>query len=185
MHRNRKQGGFTLIELIVTTIVLAIVVAVGLPSFMTLIQNNRIATETNKVITAINLARSEAIKRGVNVTLCASSDQQTCASNNWSDGWIVFVDNDTPATAVPGGAAPTAPAANPTAAELIQVWPAMEGGMTLTGGTDFIRYKPDGMADLSAEVTLNLDIPDCTGNQQRAIRVSVTGRPSVTHEACQ
>lgn len=184
MQLQRNNAGFTLIELMITLFVVAIIVTVGVPNFRTFIQNNRIAAQTNAFISAITLARSEALKRGQNVTVCASADQQTCASNDWADGWIVFVDDNTAAQARPGGPAPAAPAAAPTAAEILRVWPPLEGGMTLTGTDDFLRFKPDGLADLDAARSFTLDIPDCTGKQRRSISVSFTGHTSVAHQDC-
>jgi type IV fimbrial biogenesis protein FimT len=54
-------------------------------------RRNRLVTYSNDVIATINLARSEAIRRGAPVAVCHSGDGTTC-SGTWSDGWIVFVD---------------------------------------------------------------------------------------------
>jgi len=92
--------GFTLIELLVTMTVLVIVITVGVPSFQNLIKNNRLRTTTNTLVLDINYARSEAIKRGMKVILCRSSDPQTsnpsCSGNSkeWSNGWILFASQD-------------------------------------------------------------------------------------------
>jgi len=91
----RITAGFTLIELLVTVAMMAIVLALGVPSFTELIKNNRLTTATNELVTALNLARSEAIKRGVRVTVCKSADGSSCTtSGDWAQGWIVFTDLD-------------------------------------------------------------------------------------------
>jgi type IV fimbrial biogenesis protein FimT len=59
--------GFTLLELMVVIAVLAVLVTAGVPGFRDLIQNNRAATQANELVTALYLARSEAIKRSRNV----------------------------------------------------------------------------------------------------------------------
>ena len=61
------NNGFTLIELMVTVAVLAIVLSLGVPSYRALIINNRLTAQANALVASINLARSEAIKRGVRV----------------------------------------------------------------------------------------------------------------------
>lgn len=89
-----RQHAFTLIELIVTLSVAGILAAIAVPSFSSLIKDNRLTTQINELAFALNLARSEAIKRGTDVTLCNSNDKTTC-SGTWSDGWIVFSDPTT------------------------------------------------------------------------------------------
>ena len=93
--KTRKALGFTLIELVVTMAVAAILVAVAVPNMRTFIQNGRINTQTNDLIGDISLARSEAIKRRLNVGICRSTNGTTCtAGGNWRDGRAVFVDAD-------------------------------------------------------------------------------------------
>ena len=100
MNRN---AGFTLIELIVTMALAAIILTIGVPSFREALQNNRRATQINEIISTFNIARSEAIKRGVQVTLCKSTNGTSCnttacdastGNNCWEQGWITFSDSD-------------------------------------------------------------------------------------------
>ena len=83
-----KQLGFTLIELMVTVSVLALLLGIGVPSFRATIQGNRVTAVSNDLVAALQFARSEAVRRGENVTLCSSNDQVTC-SGGWVDGWVV------------------------------------------------------------------------------------------------
>lgn len=90
---KKKSAGFTLIELIVTISVAAILMSIAVPSFTNMIDSNRLSTGTNELVSALILARSEALKRSQNVSVCASSDETTCSgSNDFGDGWIVFMD---------------------------------------------------------------------------------------------
>lgn len=60
----QNSKGFTLIELLITIAVLAIILAFAVPSFVNLIENSRVTTQSNTLLGAINLARSEAVKQG-------------------------------------------------------------------------------------------------------------------------
>ncbi|ROO25509.1 GspH/FimT family pseudopilin [Salinisphaera orenii] len=87
--------GFTLLELVVALTVAAILVAVAIPSYQSLIERNTLAATVNDLVGDLNYARSEAVTRGRNVYLCSSRDQNSCTSDgNWSDGWILFVTSD-------------------------------------------------------------------------------------------
>lgn len=96
---NIKNSGFTLIEMIVTVAIVAIFASIALPSFSQLIKNNRISTTTNEFISALVLARSEALKRSRDVTVCTSTDLENCSASqtDFSKGWIVLADTDNPA----------------------------------------------------------------------------------------
>ena len=73
--------------------VLAILLAIAVPSFRSTVASNRLSATTNDVVGAIALARSEAIRRGVRVTVCKSAAGTACTTaGQWSQGWIVFVD---------------------------------------------------------------------------------------------
>lgn len=88
-----RPKGFTLLELMVTLFIVAILFAVAVPSFKQMSSRNRLVTYTNDLIASVNLARSEAVRRGAPVTICHSDDGATC-SGSWSDGWITFSDPD-------------------------------------------------------------------------------------------
>ena len=94
---SRNTNGFTLVELLVTLMVAAIVLGIGVPAFNGFIATNRMAAAANDITSALHLARTEAIKRRANVTLCASSNWNTATpscdnASGLNDGWIVFVD---------------------------------------------------------------------------------------------
>jgi type IV fimbrial biogenesis protein FimT len=90
-----RQHGLTLVELMITVAIAAILVTVGLPSFSTSIKNNRLTTEVNRFVAQIQLARSEAIKRNQVVSLCRSSNASTCGgagSGIYEQGWLLYAD---------------------------------------------------------------------------------------------
>jgi type IV fimbrial biogenesis protein FimT len=89
---NRKKG-FTLVELLITMALVAILSALAVPSFQTLIKKNRVSVEAQRVLTTLFYTRMEAIKRNSLVSLCPSSDGLACNSElSWMDGWIIFSD---------------------------------------------------------------------------------------------
>jgi prepilin-type N-terminal cleavage/methylation domain-containing protein len=92
---KHEQGGFTLIELMFTVVVLAVLLAIGIPNFRDFLRNSRMAAQANDLLSGINLTRSEAVKRRAPVTLCAGTAAGGCvADGDFADGWIVFIDSD-------------------------------------------------------------------------------------------
>ena len=104
MQLMKMQSGLTLIELMVTVVVIGVLLAVAGPSFMSAIKDNRRTTYINELVSSLNLARSEAVKSNSTVAICPSSDGAACAGDNYDSGWIVFrnVNGDQP-PAVDGG----------------------------------------------------------------------------------
>jgi len=91
MRRARNQG-FTLVELMVTIAIVAILLAVALPSFEGSMRSNRVATATNELISTLSLARSEAIRSPGGALVCTTSDGVDCDASDWNTGWMVWVD---------------------------------------------------------------------------------------------
>lgn len=128
----RRAHGFTLIELMITLSVMAILMAIALPNFQSFVQNSRITTQANSFITALMLARSEAVKRGSTVTVCRSTNGTGCSGvGNWENGWLVFVDANGDGV-VDAGDLP------------VQVGQALSGGNTLEGGGARVTYSGNG-----------------------------------------
>jgi type IV fimbrial biogenesis protein FimT len=97
MIRSSMQSlnsGFTLVELMSTLAVSLIVLTLGIPGFSTLLANNQMTASTNDLVTHLQYARSESVKRGMPVSACSSSDGESCTdSYEWGNGWIVFTDD--------------------------------------------------------------------------------------------
>jgi type IV fimbrial biogenesis protein FimT len=94
---DRRLSGFTLIELLITVAVLAVLVAVGYPSFSNTLRSNRLATASSELVAGIALARSEAIRSTRSSGMCPSNDGVNCGAD-WSKGWIVWGDVNGDAT---------------------------------------------------------------------------------------
>jgi len=91
--------GVTLVELMVTLAVVGLLMAVGIPAVRDLIATNRMSTAVNDLVSSLHLARSEALKTGDRVSVCASANWDSaapgCSGDDLAGGWIVFVDSVT------------------------------------------------------------------------------------------
>ncbi|HWP00906.1 MAG TPA: GspH/FimT family pseudopilin [Methylococcus sp.] len=87
----RRICAFTLIELLIGVALLAVLITVGIPGFRDFILDNRMTAEINSLLVDLNYARSEAVKRNVQVTVCKRNAQGTACKDDgsWRDGWIV------------------------------------------------------------------------------------------------
>jgi type IV fimbrial biogenesis protein FimT len=90
MHAIRQRG-FTLTELLTTIAVTAIGLSLVIPSFDTVVSNNRRASAVNQLVSTLHLARSEAITRNQQIAICPSADGASCAGD-WDDGWLLYAD---------------------------------------------------------------------------------------------
>lgn len=176
----RGSRGFSLLELMFTLTVAGILLGIGVPGFVEIVRSNRTATNINELSSAFAIARSEAIRRSANVTVCRSTDGATCGAE-WADGWIVFVDDAATDTA------------DPEVGTLLQVWGVMPGDATVATfangtATDiwWVRFGPRGGArtDGAMPLTLEIELDGCSGDQQRTLELNTVGRASVARAAC-
>jgi type IV fimbrial biogenesis protein FimT len=166
----------------ITITVLGLLLGLGVPSFINVTRNNRLATQANELVTALSLARSEANKRGLPVSVCASSSGAEC-DGEWTDGWIVFVDTPSPNIGVVDGPD-----------EVLSISPRLFDGFSLSetnpnvdvAVTGFVVFLPSGLMGGADPEPRRLQLvwaaaPD---GLQRCITVTPGGRASVAREAC-
>jgi type IV fimbrial biogenesis protein FimT len=150
---SMKNRGFTLIELMITLAVMAILLSWAVPSFQEIIRQNRLTTDTNDLVTALNLARSEAIKRGRTVTV-------TPSGGDWGAGWTI-------ATTDSDGNAIT-----------LRVGDGVSGSMSMTGGAATFSFDASGFRN-DGNGASQINVCDSDSSKGRQISISVIGRPSV------
>jgi type IV fimbrial biogenesis protein FimT len=149
--------GFTLIELMVTIAVMAILLMVAVPSFKEAMLGSKLGSYANSLVAGAHLARSEAIKRNQVVTLCVSSNGTSCGTGDWGQGWIVRT----------------------TGGTVVQHQQALPAGFKVkqTAGPASLGFRPSGVGSDTATFTVCRATP--LGGQERVVSISATGRPSV------
>lgn len=179
----KTKHGFTLIELIVLVAVVSFLVAVGTPSLQRFAEANREAAQTNLISGTLSTARSEAIKRGVNVTVCGSTNSTAaipaCDTAQWELGWIVFADMNNNGDFDNG------------TDELLGISEGLHGGLTMRT-IDFddpirVRVQPNGGirdtdGDGNSNGTFKICSQDGDVTKARGVNVSNTGRVSIAHD---
>ena len=92
---QRTAPGFTLVELLVTIAIAALLLAAAIPTLSGVAKSIRLSAASNTFVSGLYLARCEAIKRNGRVVLCKSADGVCCASTGgWEQGWMVFHDSN-------------------------------------------------------------------------------------------
>ena len=157
-----SNRGFTLLELLVTIAVAAILLAIAIPSYLGMVQRNTIAANANDLVGDFNYARSEAVTRGQPVNVCASSNQTSCGGGNWDEGWIIF--------------APAAGTTAPTNDNILRVHGRLDGtinvGFSRGTGTPVV-FDANGFARAS-NGTFAITSNDTSDSTQ--IRIATSGR---------
>lgn len=172
----KAREGFTLIELIVTVAVAAILAMIAIPSYQFLVTNNRMASEINDFVGSLHVARTEAIKSGMTVTLCVSTDGDDCATGtgvSWDAGWIVFM-NPNGNQSVDDGEA------------LLRVHGAFDGTDTLTGNakvSNIISFNGSGFVTDVGNGTVTLNAASNEEHFRRCAVISTVGRVDLRHES--
>ncbi len=169
---NRRPSGFTLIELLIVIVIIGIGLSIAIPGFQGMSARNQIAYRVNDLLTALNMARSEAMRRGSLVTIQSidSSDN----TNEFGGGYCVQI------------GAPTDTDYSDSCTYDASLCPAQSGCILrdfegVTGGTKFDSEEGVGaitfgsLGNLEGGAILNLDL--CTpGEEGRRIRIDLSGR---------
>lgn len=172
MSFKNRSSGFTMFELVIVMVIVAILAAIGLPSFKYVTASNRISSELNGLVGDLQFARSEAVKEGVPITVCVSTTGTSCAagSSAWASGWIVFTDSNGNNVVDAG--------------ENVLRW---QKAFSATGSTDTltptnaafqaVRFNREGFAVTGVAAVVNLALHSVPVNNQwtRCLAVSAVG----------
>lgn len=167
------NAGFSLMELMVAIAILAIIATIAVPSFESIIQNNRAVTLSSAFVTSLHLARSEAVKRGDSVTICPTANDTftSCGdSTMWVNGWIVFRDPDNDGLLA-------------TASDRLAIQQSFERGTNITSAENRLTFSNTGFLD-AVTANFNLTADGCVGDHARVVSISGTGRVNVAQATC-
>lgn len=166
----KTERGFTLIELMITLTVVAILLTVGAPSFNTFVKDNRITTQANLIAIDLHMARSAAVKYQRDAQVCISTNASSCTSGtDWGHGWILWVDKDRDnAVDSPG--------------EILKVRTELNGATTLTSATlNAFTFDSRGFIKNTDSLTL---CDDRSGETGRTISILGAGRINTSPVGC-
>ena len=156
--------GFTLLEMMVAISIAAILLATAVPSLRQFRANNQVTTASNSIVTALNVARFNAVIRGENVVICPSDDSVSCSDGKWHQGWIVFRQN---------GAAITS-SFTPAEADIIRVGVQTGELMPDPGHTQNVVFEADGTTSITgADLVIDVCYSD-TGLSKRHRQISIS-----------
>jgi type IV fimbrial biogenesis protein FimT len=169
---NKRQSGFTMTELMIVSAIVAILLAIAIPSYKYLTTSYRMSAELNNLSGDFQYARAEAIKEGNSVTVCVSTDGANCTGGvNWNPGWIVFSDPNQNATVDPGE-------------RVLKIEGAFSGttpdSANSTTGATAVTYNREGFANFGGGPGTQIDIkdPNNTASYTRCLSVSQVGTVS-------
>lgn len=170
----KTQHGFTLVELMVTLSIAAILLMVGIPSLNDIIANNKIVSQSNILVSFIQNARMEAVKNNRTTQICVENNPATnsCDGSDWATGLKLWSDKNNDNTV--------------DANEIIRFYKASPGDITITAASfansDYIEYEATGVSDSTG----TFDVCDSSRSGENGNRITInnTGRVSSQSITC-
>jgi type IV fimbrial biogenesis protein FimT len=182
MLKKRTQQAFTLLELMVTLSIFAILVGFAVPSFNKQISSSRSNALAEDFLSAFNYARTQSVALGKKVTVCAANATATDCSTNWNAGWIVFIDSAASDT--------TKPPLISKPADILRKWGSLgssKASIVFTPSRTVVRFTSFGVlaaTETTIPVDLTVKYTDCVGSNARRIQVSASGVITSAAAAC-
>lgn len=168
-QRTASQRGFTVVELMIVVTIAGILLTVGAPAFLDVVSRTLTNSQARTLLSGINSARGEAIRRNATVVICPSSDGADCDAGNWTAGWLVFVDTGNSPASVSGDD------------EVLRVGDGPGGGSTVSFSDDRIVYDGMGFSSGASRLFTICPADDDVSNAQ-GISISPSGRASRVQE---
>lgn len=166
---QRRNEGFTLIELIVTMVIVGILMSMAAPSFTRFLQDAKLGGQARALSSEIQRARSEAARLNQNVVICNTTDNSTCTASAVWGRRIIFLDNNSNNI-------------REATEEILRVSDSLNTNQTLAGpASGFVQFRSSGQANLS--VTFKI-CDGRIGNFGRLITIATTGRSEITMTNC-
>lgn len=173
-HHNGPENrfrGFSMIELMVTVAIIAIVATIALPSFNDVIVRNRIVSQSNELMAALSFARTEALRSNAEVGVCGrNADSNGCDAGSWDRGWVVY-----------------RPPAGGTPLTVLRVYElndndGLSGPANITFGPRGLRQTPAG----NTAATLDMAPQSCEPGKElrRTLTVGATGAANSEPTPC-
>ncbi|MGA7179924.1 MAG: GspH/FimT family pseudopilin [Thiobacillaceae bacterium] len=172
-----KQHGMTLVELIMVIATITILLGVAIPSYSYLLNNARLVMLSNGMVRALNLARSEAIKRNVRVTLCKTSLANNATpvcdpAAEWHQGWLIFVDQGV--VGVLDGSDEVVAA---------HAHPPVGASVTTSNFSSFASFLPSGISQGTNHLP-NGTFHICLAGEEHRVILNNAGRIRTSRAAC-
>ena len=149
-----RNQGFSLIEMMVAIAVVGVLLRLAIPALKTTVADQRAKTSAYETMAALNLTRSEAIKRNSSVTLTATTLTSPSSSCNGTQSWTLSVASTT-----------------------LQSW-CIPSGVSVSAGFSDVVFKVDGRASAATSITV-CDSPASARVKQRIITLDASGRPNL------
>lgn len=156
-----RQAGFTLVELMVVVAVVGVLAIAAAPAMTAMVNNGRITGSSEELVTSLQLARSEAVRRNSRVTICAGSNGVCSGSASWAQ-WTVYGRDNTAAIPV---------------VDVIRD-STVSGDVQFAGPTAEIVFRPSGLIDNSQQVEASMN------DLRRCVTISISGAVSLSKIAC-
>ena len=171
----KRQTGFTMIEMLTAVAVAAVLMVIAVPNYQEMVKNNCLTNDTNALVSSLQMARSEAIKRSTTATITA--DSPGVSTNEWGLGWKVTLDEDSNGngTLDPGEDYNDNGTLDNNALVRQVDLTCTKTTIDETADTTSITYLDDGSTNTSAKFDI---CDDRTGETGRQVTISFTGRPN-------
>jgi type IV fimbrial biogenesis protein FimT len=173
------MAGFTMVELMIVIAIVAILLAIALPSFQGSLRSNRVATTSNELMASVALARSEAVRNARGGGLCASADGAACGGS-WNDGWMVWIDDD--GDGAPGGANDRVVRVNQGKDQLALASTVTAGA----GAADTILFDGRGRERDNTARRLTVESTPCPAGSEliRNVDINAAGQVRIARDTC-